>query len=184
MGKNKRTREQRLIQCPFDKSQHQINHSIEKDFPINYSIIKGLAAFSALKNNTSAFRRFCHRKGHKAEVLNFFCKTHSQLLCQLCLIDGGHLQGCQLDSSQELISSQVFKAESNKCRKQLEEHILDLKVQKMNMYEMFFGETKNFEFVCKQLQSIIQGQCEDHIKDYTTKYEKANKDAENQIAKM
>lgn len=45
LAKSVRQSDKKVVQCPFDKSTHEIKHSLEKDLPINYSIIKGLNAF-------------------------------------------------------------------------------------------------------------------------------------------
>lgn len=49
---------------------------------------------------------------------------------------------------------------------------------------MYFGESKNFEFVCNQLKVIIQSQCDELLEKYKRRYEEASSHAEQRIRQM
>ena len=43
LAKSQRRFQNKAIKCPFDKKLHAIKVSIEADFPVNYSILKGIS---------------------------------------------------------------------------------------------------------------------------------------------
>ena len=73
---NRNTQGKKMIKCPFDKSAHPVSGPLDKCFPTNYSIIKGLTAFNQKNKFANTYRRFCQQKGHTSESLNFYCNTH------------------------------------------------------------------------------------------------------------
>ena len=71
------------IQCPLDKTKHLLNKSgnLEENLPINYAILQGLDAYNKEKKYGNFYKRYCSVQGHSSESLNFYCKSHQQLLC-------------------------------------------------------------------------------------------------------
>lgn len=118
------------------KTEHSVaaKESVERAFPINYSIIKGLDAYMKEKKYGAYYKRYCPK--HRSESLNFFCQTCKALCCQMCLIQDGHLsRGCQIDASQEIITKQIIEDECKNVVSQLEDHILKLTLEKMKLME-------------------------------------------------
>lgn len=131
LQKNVRRSDVREIQCPFDKSKHRITTSIEKDLPVNYSILRGLSALNSKRTITEFLakpvQKFCGKKGHLGEQLNFYCKGHKQLICQVCLLQEDHLvQKCDIISSKAYIWEQNYKDEAQKCKAKISEYVEDL----------------------------------------------------------
>ena len=67
------------IFCPFDKAEHKFTENVNKAFPVNFAILKGLEAFNKEKKYANVYKRYCVT--HNSESLNFFCQTHDKLLC-------------------------------------------------------------------------------------------------------
>ena len=72
------------VQREFDilcKIEHPMPNgkSVDKAFPINYSIIKGLEAYVQEKKFGTYYKRYCFK--HRSESLNFFCETCKILIC-------------------------------------------------------------------------------------------------------
>ena len=55
--------------------------SVEKEFPINFAVVKGLDAYNQEKKYGNFYKRYCSEQGHRSESLNFYCKTHDKLIC-------------------------------------------------------------------------------------------------------
>ena len=121
---NIRRKDNREIVCPFDKTKHPITTSVEKDLPINYSLLRGLSAFTSKKQQV----KYCSKSGHGGEHLNFYCKSHAELVCQMCLIKDCHLaQKCDLVSSEEYLWSQTIKSEVESTKSKINEYLIDFK---------------------------------------------------------
>ena len=74
-GRAGRDNKNKCIECPLDKIEHQLEakQTVEKAFPVNYSIIKGLDAYIKEKKYGAYYKRYCRK--HRAESLNFYCTT-------------------------------------------------------------------------------------------------------------
>ena len=116
---------------------------------MNFAVLDGLSAYNQEKRYANYFRRYCSKEGHKSESLNFYCTDHDQIVCQLCLIQDGHLSGCKIQSSEDKIGKEIMKQEIAGCNKRLNEEILQLTFEKMNMVERNRSLTGHFELCSK-----------------------------------
>lgn len=166
-GRGSRDTKTSCVECPICKIEHQIaqGKSVEQAFPINYSITKGLDAYVKEKKYGAYYKRYCAK--HRAESLNFYCETCKVLLCQMCLIQDGHLaKGCKVDASQEMITKQIIEDECKGVISQLEDHILKLTLEKMGVMEDSSNQQAHFRNMLMQIQKVIEHEGENALKSY------------------
>lgn len=88
------------LNCPLDKKTHKFE-SFDK-IPINFSILN-LISTNNTTNGSTAIRSEKKCEKHPKESLKFYCKTHEEILCQECMLEGHLGAGHELISAEKMI---------------------------------------------------------------------------------
>mmetsp|Transcript_24801 Transcript_24801/g.38597 ORF Transcript_24801/g.38597 Transcript_24801/m.38597 type:complete len:193 (+) Transcript_24801:520-1098(+) len=162
------------IQCPVDKKPTYLKSGkLSQELTINYSILNGVNSLLEEKQDAKFNTRYCRVGGHTGEKINFYCNTHSQFLCQVCLLQGGHLSsGCVVKPASEMIAHKIMETESKDLIERVDMKIDDLLGTQMQAQMVYDGCIGNFEMMKKQVLALIEDDSEDFLDKFKSSWEK------------